>query len=449
MWETLWRRCYDLGRRALESPTTTAVLLGMQLALRNPGLRRLIGVLVLRLLSMAFMLWLLVFNSLGCDLLLPLTIYNPPLLLLAALGVRLLRWRQPQSAETLMQTARRVRSAVRSFFLRLWVDALVSWAETVGGLDLIVTGDDIVPSEACVVLCNHQSWVDSLIIFCLASTAGRSGDFRFLAKRSLLYLPIIGTAAKFTGGSLFIRRKYEQDAGRMQRTYRQLLTRRQPFWFTIFAEGTRLNSRSKLAEAKRYYREVTRKQTAAVDGSDNANTTTTAHPLPLVEPRYCLVPRVKGFQRAVAGLRDRIGAVYDLTIFYENLADETPNRAGEWVPRPTVADMYLWATRWVRAERYRVHVHVRRTPVAALPDTEDGLARWMFANYADKERLLQRAHAQCAFRGERAASRQPPTWRALLLALLQLTAVNVSMAWLLRTLWVWARRTLHPSVALS
>ncbi|KAF6001637.1 Acyltransferase [Cyanidiococcus yangmingshanensis] len=161
------------------------------------------------------------------------------------------------------QAIRQVRSAIRAHGLRLWVEALVTWAETVGGLELLVTGDDMRPDESCIVLANHRSWVDSLIVFCLAVNAGRAGDFRFLGKRSLANLPIIGLAAKLTGGVLFISRNYARDEAKMQRTYRQLTYRRAPFWFTIFPEGTRLNAEEKLKQAREYYHRVRAERSSA------------------------------------------------------------------------------------------------------------------------------------------------------------------------------------------
>jgi 1-acyl-sn-glycerol-3-phosphate acyltransferase len=414
----------------------------MQFALGTERGRHVIALWYLRVLSVLYLLWLHGYIFIAYDVFLPFIIYNPLLLLLLGAG-----WKLARRSESIpwVQAIRQVRSAVRAHGLRLWVEALVTWAETIGGLELVVTGDDMRSDESCIVLVNHRSWVDSLVVFCLAVSAGRAGDFRFLGKRSLAYLPIIGLAAKLTGGVLFISRNYARDEAKMRRTYRQLTHRRSPFWFTIFPEGTRLNAEEKLKQAREYYHRIQSEHSAAgAESSSDVNTgvetpapTQTDHPAPgpLVEPQYCLVPRVKGFRQAVQGLRPALGAIYDCTIFYESLRSSGPMRGTEWKPRPTPADLFLKASRFARRRRFRVHVHVRRTPIDQVPTDDLSIAEWMFQNFAEKERLLGRAFAERGFIGERASAYRPASWIQLVTALGKITGLEVFLWWVLVHIW--------------
>jgi len=424
-----WEKLVRLVKQVAGSPLVTALLILMQFALGTDRGRHIIALWYLRLLSLLFLVWLHSYILIAYDVFLPLIIYNP--LLLPLLG---LIWKLARRIESLplAQAVRQVRSAIRAHGLRLWVEALVSWAETVGGLELVVTGDDMRSDESCIVLANHRSWVDSLIIFCLAMNAGRAGDFRFLGKRSLAYLPIIGLAAKLTGGVLFISRNYARDEAKMRRTYRQLTQRRAPFWFTIFPEGTRLNAEEKLKQAQDFYHRLCADHAGNVDASASANNVDAPSPDgPVVEPRFCLVPRVKGFRQAVQGLRPALGAVYDCTIFYENLAPGGAGRPALWHPKPTAADLFLRATRFAQKRRFRVHVHVRRTPIEEIPVDDQSIARWLFRNFAEKERLLEQAFAEKRFLSDRVARYQPATWGKLFTVMMKITVIQLALWWLL------------------
>ncbi|KAK4532978.1 hypothetical protein CCYA_CCYA14G3835 [Cyanidiococcus yangmingshanensis] len=434
---SVWERLSAVVIRVLGSPLVTALLVVMQFALGTERGRHVIALWYLRVLSLLYLLWLHGYIFIAYDVILPLVIYNPVLLLALGTG-----WKLMRRSELLHwgQAIRQVRSAIRAHGLRLWVEALVTWAETVGGLELLVTGDDMRPDESCIVLANHRSWVDSLIVFCLAVNAGRAGDFRFLGKRSLANLPIIGLAAKLTGGVLFISRNYARDEAKMQRTYRQLTYRRAPFWFTIFPEGTRLNAEEKLKQAREYYHRVRAERSSAEavhsdDASEGAGSPAHARAGPLVEPRFCLVPRVKGFRQAVQGLRPALGAVYDCTIFYESLVSSGSSRRAEWEPRPTPADLFLKASRFAGRRRFRVHVHVRRTPMDQLPNDDLLIAQWMFQNFAEKERLLERAFTQRGFVGERVSAYRPTSWTQLAAVLGKITSLQVLLWWLVAQSW--------------
>jgi lysocardiolipin and lysophospholipid acyltransferase len=83
---------------------------------------------------------------------------------------------------------------------------------------------------------------------------------------------------------------------------------------------------------------------------------------------HVLLPRSKGFVASVQGLRDHLDAVYDITIGYE-----------QGVPT-------LW--QYVKGWAKRAHLHVRRTPIAAMPSDDEELARWLRQRFVEKDRLL-------------------------------------------------------------
>ena len=126
-----------------------------------------------------------------------------------------------------------------------------------------------------------------------------------------------------------------------------------PVHLVSFVEGTRLTL-PKLEAAKEY-----------------------ARSRGLREPLHTLVPRTKGFVASVEGLRSHIAAVYDITIGYE---DGVPS---------------LW--QYIKGLVSRIHVHVRRFPVAELPVSSDDLKQWLLDRWHEKDELLEHFYQNGAF----------------------------------------------------
>ena len=96
-----------------------------------------------------------------------------------------------------------------------------------------------------------------------------------------------------------------------------------------------------------------------------------------------LYPRTKGFITTVQHLRKaaHVKAVYDLTIAYQ--------LANKFRTAPTMWETLSSSGLSSGPEGYRFHVHARRFPLAQLPDTDEGLAKWLEQRWVEKGEWLE------------------------------------------------------------
>lgn len=233
-----------------------------------------------------------------------------------------------------------------------WWGACVSLSRSVNGVSVVVTGDPIPDGENAIVILNHQDMADITFVLDYAETKGRLGDLKWMVKDVIKYVPGVGWGMLFLD-CIFLKRDWAEDKESIRRTFARLRDNDVPVWLLSFSEGTRITA-DKLAAAKEHAR---------------------SHGMP--EPRHVLLPRPKGFTATVEGLRDHVGAVYDITIGYEGGV-------------PTIGQ-------FVRGLSPRAHLHVRRFPIDELPADEPGLAEWLRARFVEKDELLERYYATGSF----------------------------------------------------
>lgn len=236
-----------------------------------------------------------------------------------------------------------------------WWGWCVIGAERFNKTEVLFTGDDVPKGESVLLVSNHQQMPDIPAIMKLAKTKDRLGDLKFFVKKQLKWVPGMGWGMQFLD-CLFIDRDWASDREKIRRTFARLVDDEVPVYLVSFVEGTRLTL-PKLEAAQLYARQ---------NG--------------LREPRQTLVPRSKGFAASIAGLRNHIDAVYDLTIAYEG-----------GVPS-------LW--QFIKGMVERVHMHVRRFPIAELPDSAEELRGWLFSRFEEKDNLLEHYYAVGAFPAE-------------------------------------------------
>ncbi len=75
--------------------------------------------------------------------------------------------------------------AIRSA-TRLWVRGILFGLKHIVGLNYVERGRDLIPTEPCLIVCNHQSTWETLAFLVLFP------DVAIVAKRELLRIPIIG-----------------------------------------------------------------------------------------------------------------------------------------------------------------------------------------------------------------------------------------------------------------
>lgn len=131
-----------------------------------------------------------------------------------------------------------------------------------------------------LLLSNHVAMTDGLALFAIAQRAGRLGQLRFFAKKSLLFFPVLGFGCYFLN-FVFLSRNWLKDSKTIQQTFSNIKQWRR-FWMCLFPEGTRINPK-KLLESQEFARE--RKM----------------RPL-----QHVLQPRVKGLRAALEALHDEV-----------------------------------------------------------------------------------------------------------------------------------------------
>lgn len=231
----------------------------------------------------------------------------------------------------------------------------VLMAERQNKIEVRVTGDAILPRENALVLANHQSMTDVLLLLCLGWRARRLGDLKWFVKRAVQYVPGPGVGMWLLD-CIFLDRDWLKDRGNIDRLFRKYKAESIPLFLVSFLEGTRLTPK-KLADAQAFAKE--RGQYV---------------------PRHTLVPRTKGFVFTMSGLRDHLDAVYDVTIGYDSS------------PPPSLFACFAGDVR-------RLDLHVRRFDAASLPAEEEALAHWAVERFREKDELLEARRSTGRFPG--------------------------------------------------
>ncbi|OMO78001.1 putative 1-acylglycerol-3-phosphate acyltransferase [Corchorus olitorius] len=129
-----------------------------------------------------------------------------------------------------------------------------------------------------------------------------------------------------------------------------------PFWLTIFVEGTRLTPDKLLG----------------------AQTFASSKGFPI--PKNVLIPKTKGFVLAVQSLRSFVPAIYDITIAIPK--DDNPF--------PTLLT-------FVKMQRSKVKVHIKRYSTKELPESDEGIAQWCRNRFIAKDAILEKFAATGTF----------------------------------------------------
>lgn len=249
----------------------------------------------------------------------------------------------------------------RSFFREfncqcagLWWRLCIFVLEDVYRVRMIYSGDETPSGENVILIANHQSGVDIVALFPLALKNNRLPYLKWFVKEVLKYVPGVGWGMLFLD-CVFLRRHWDKDAERVMQTFARLKDSGAPFWLTSFPEGTR-KTPEKHKISQKY-----------------------AAKLKIPIPEYTLVPRAKGFSASVQGMRGRADAVYEVTIGYSPKV-------------PALLDL-------LRGKVRTIHLHVRRYPLAELPQDEPRLKDWLFCRYAEKDQLLREFYRTGSFTG--------------------------------------------------
>ncbi len=226
-------------------------------------------------------------------------------------------------------------------------------AESTNQTHIRFSGDPIPARENAFVVANHQSVVDVLVLICLAWRLRRLGDVKWFVKDIVRYIPGFGFGMQMLD-CVFVKRDWTKDVDHIQRLFEKYRANDIPMFLVSFLEGTR---------------KTAAKYEAAVEFAKSRN---------MYVPAHTMVPRTKGFSATVAGLRDHLDAVYDVTIGYE----------GD--PAPSLIDAFS-------GNIDRIHVHVARHPIDSIPKSDEALNQWVFDSYVRKDSLLEQRVSEGQF----------------------------------------------------
>ncbi len=201
--------------------------------------------------------------------------------------------------------------------------------------------DHLPKGENALLLSNHQAFADVVVIMHFASLHRRVGHLKFFVKESLRWIPGPGWSLWFYD-SIFLKRNWDSDTAKINSTFAHIRDNNLPFWIVSFPEGTRATP-TKLEASARYMKSMGQ------------------------EPfRRHLCPRTKGVWATLQQMRDRIDAVYDLTIDY-NVK-----------PAPS-----FWS--FFSGTLPIFTLKVKRYPINELPDTMEAQKLWLIERFREKD----------------------------------------------------------------
>jgi len=211
------------------------------------------------------------------------------------------------------------------------------WLERVLGIHWDRPALDLSRDRSYIVLANHTSWSDILLI---QSVVVRDGPLlKFLVKRELMNVPILGLIFWAYGFPVLRRRARdgEDEAARRRADLETLRTacrvvRERPAALMNFAEGTRFSESKRLEQASPY--------------------------------RHLLCPRAGGLSALLDGLADDVEGLVDLTIVY-------PRSVSFW--------------EFLSGALPQVRIEAELVPQKSLPDSGEQARLWLADRWARKD----------------------------------------------------------------
>ena len=126
---------------------------------------------------------------------------------------------------------------VTSFGLALWLGLWPFLFEKINGTKVVFSGDDLPPKERVLLIANHRTEVDWMYLWDLAQRKGCLGYIKYVLKRSLMKLPVLGWGFHVLE-FVPLERKWQVDEPVLRRMVSSLSDPRDPLWLAIFPEGT-------------------------------------------------------------------------------------------------------------------------------------------------------------------------------------------------------------------
>ncbi|KAG4094220.1 acyltransferase-domain-containing protein [Neocallimastix lanati (nom. inval.)] len=215
------------------------------------------------------------------------------------------------------------------------------------------SGDDVPEKENAIVVVNHRSWDDFILVNSVAFRKRTVKSLKYFAKDSLKFLPGFGWGM-YLMGQIFVKRNWTSDKKMIDKAFNGIKEDKEPVWIITYLEGTRL-TQEKLIQSHEFAKERN---------------------LPILN--NVLIPRVKGFTASVNSFRDsHVKYVYDFTLAYRH------KEKGFGV-LPSISDILS-----SDISDYQFHIHIRRIPIESIPLTDEEIYQWAIKLFKEKDDFLE------------------------------------------------------------
>ena len=224
-----------------------------------------------------------------------------------------------------------------------------AWLRGVLGLEWDLPEIAVARDEICIVVSNHASWADILLV---QSVLVRQGPLlKFLTKRELLFIPVLGVIfwafdfpllRRRARGSINDEARRAADAEALSSACEAVRVR--PAALMNFAEGTRLTNEKRLASESPY--------------------------------RHLLAPRVGGFAALVEALGDDLVSVVDVSLIYSESTS-------------------FWT--FISGRAGPIGIEIERIPAADVPRDREALSGWLAELWRRKDERIDRVRTGRSF----------------------------------------------------
>jgi 1-acyl-sn-glycerol-3-phosphate acyltransferase len=245
---------------------------------------------------------------------------------------------------------------VLSYWVTSWMYALATWVDDfllwkMLGISLEISGlEGLQRDRWYLVLSNHQSWADILILQSILNR--RAPILRFLVKRELIYMPLVGQIC-WALDYPFLKRHTRGYLTRQPHSKGEdLINLQKSLDRSIDYPASLIN----LAEGTRFSPEKAKRQQSPY--------------------RYLLKPKVGGFKIIVQALGRHLKEIIDVTITYDQFG------------------INFWE--FISGRCKRVIVNVRRVPIKRIYDfthveeaERDPFALWLQALWKEKDEKIE------------------------------------------------------------
>jgi len=100
------------------------------------------------------------------------------------------------------------------------------------------SGDDLPEKENAIVVVNHRSWDDFILVNSVAFRKRTVKSLKYFAKDSLKFLPGFGWGM-YLMGQIFVKRNWTSDKKMIDKAFNGIKENKEPVWIITYLEGTR------------------------------------------------------------------------------------------------------------------------------------------------------------------------------------------------------------------